>query len=297
MADRVLSTHPREMDDDAAFLSALGERLRLLRARRGMTRRALSQQSGVSERYIAQMEAGSGNVSILLLRAIARALAVPTPELLAEKPMETVLLERLLERLTPAEAEAARALLVERFAGPPAQLRRQRVALIGLRGAGKSTLGGMLAERLGYRFHELDREIEREAGVEVSEIFELHGQAGFRRLEQTVLERLIGEACRGEALGLVLATGGSIVAEPATFELLLRSCVTIWIRASPQEHMQRVIEQGDLRPMRDNKQSMSDLRAILASRESLYARADLTLDTSGKRLEESFAELTALLGR
>jgi XRE family aerobic/anaerobic benzoate catabolism transcriptional regulator len=257
-----------------------------------MTRRALSLQSGVSERYIAQMEAGSGNVSILLLRALARALAVQTTDLLADKPVETALLERLLERLTPAQMEAARALLVERFAGPPASLRHQRLALIGLRGAGKSTLGGLLAEQLGYRFFELDREIEREAGVELREIFELHGQPGFRRLELTVLERLIDEAP-----GMVIATGGSIVAEPATFELLLRSCLTIWIRASPQEHMQRVIEQGDLRPMRENRQSMADLRAILASRESLYARADLTLDTSGKSLEGSFTELSSLVGQ
>jgi XRE family aerobic/anaerobic benzoate catabolism transcriptional regulator len=290
VADRVFAAHPRESEEDAAFLSRLGERLRLLRAQRGMTRRALSQQSRVSERYIAQMEAGSGNVSILLLRALARALAVPTTDLLADKPVDALLLERLLERLTPVQLEAARALLMEHFAAPKVGLRRQRLALIGLRGAGKSTLGGMLAERLGYRFHELDREIEREAGVELREIFELHGQAGFRRLEQRVLERLVAEPP-----GMVVATGGSIVAEPATFELLLRACLTIWIRASPQEHMQRVIEQGDLRPMRDNKQSMADLRAILASRESLYARADLTLDTSGKGLEESFAELVALL--
>ena len=289
MADNDL----HDTDDDAAFLSGVGDRLRLLRARRGMTRRVLSQQSGVSERYIAQMEAGSGNVSILLLRGIARALAVPTTELLAdlpEKGVDSMLLERFLERLTPAQLEAARALLVERFAGPRAEARRQRLALIGLRGAGKSSLGRLLADRLGHVFFELDREIEREAGVELREIFELHGQPGFRRLERVVLERLIAEPA-----GMVVATGGSIVAEPATFELLLSSCLTIWIRASPQEHMQRVIEQGDLRPMRDNRQSMADLRAILASRESLYAQADLTLHTTGRGLQESFDELLRIL--
>jgi XRE family aerobic/anaerobic benzoate catabolism transcriptional regulator len=271
----------------------MGERLRLLRAQRGMTRRALSQQSGISERYIAQMEAGSGNVSVLLLRSLAKALAVPTTELLADaprKPPDGILLESLLQRLTQADLEVARAMLQERFATAAAQLRHQRIALIGLRGAGKSTLGTRLATHLRYIFFELDREIEREAGVEMREIFEMHGQSGFRRLERAVLERLTAEPP-----GMVLATGGSIVAEPTTFEWLLSRCLTVWIRASPEEHMQRVIEQGDLRPMRDNRQSMVDLRAILASRESLYAQADLILDTTGQSLEASFAALLRLL--
>jgi len=254
-----------------------------------MTRRALSQQSGVSERYIAQMEAGNGNVSILLLRGLAAALAVPTTALLAdtpEKPADGLLLESLIQRLTPAQREEARALLTGRFAVAPALARRQRLALIGLRGAGKSSLGSLLAEHQGYKFFELDREIEREAGVELREIFEMHGQMGFRRLERIVLERLTTDKT-----GTVIATGGSIVAEPATFEWLLSHYFTIWVRASPEEHMQRVIEQGDLRPMRDNSQAMADLRAILASRESLYAQADLVIDTTGQSLAESFATL------
>jgi XRE family aerobic/anaerobic benzoate catabolism transcriptional regulator len=275
------------------FLAAVGERLRLLRLRRGMTRRALSKQSGVSERYIAQMEAGNGNVSILLLRDLAKALAVAATALLddtPEKPADGVLLESFISQLQPIEREQARAMLVARFAETPLAMRHQRLALIGLRGAGKSSLGAKLAEHKSYRFVELDREIEREAGVELREIFEMHGQRGFRRLERLVLERLTHEPP-----GIVIATGGSIVAEPATFEWLLRSCLTVWVRASPEEHMQRVIEQGDLRPMQDNRQSMADLRAILASREALYAQADVTLDTTGQSFGDSLAELINLL--
>jgi XRE family aerobic/anaerobic benzoate catabolism transcriptional regulator len=247
---------------DAAFLQALGQRLRLLRAQRGMTRRILAAQSGVSERYISAVEAGTGNGSILLLRALAAALNVG--------------LRALLEDATEPG-----------FPTPPrAANYRDRIALIGLRGAGKSTLGPLLAARLGTPFFELDREIEKDAGLGLAEIMELHGQAGFRRLERGVLERLI--AARAKA---VIAAGGGIVAEAATFEQLLGACLTVWIKASPEEHMQRVIDQGDLRPMRDNRRSMDDLRAILASRQALYARADIQLETTGRSVGETFAAL------
>ena len=252
--------------DDAAFLREIGERVRHARAQRGMPRRLLSQHSRVSERYIAQLEAGTGNVSVLLLRHIAAALGIGVVDLLAE---------RAAVPAVPA----------------PDPNRATRIALIGLRGAGKTSLGRLLADRKKIPFHELDREIEREAGMEVREIFERDGQPGFRRLERQTLERLLASetAC-------VIATGGSIVADAATFGHLLAHCLTVWIRATPEEHMQRVIAQGDLRPMRDNRQAMDDLRAILASREALYARADLTLDTSGRRLEESVAALVGMVG-
>lgn len=271
------------------FLLAVGARLRTLRARRGMTRRLLAAQSGVSERYIAQMEAGTGNGSILLLRAIADALHVRLHALLEdeeEKPPLVARLERMLAHLSPSQAEELLHVLDEHLQTHTGAERARRIALIGLRGAGKSSLGRLLAQRLGAPFFELDREIEREAGMDLREIFELHGQPGFRRLEHTVLERLVGEAPEA-----VIATGGSIVAERATFDLLLATCRTVWVKTSPEEHMQRVIDQGDLRPMHENRQAMADLQAILASRDLLYRRADLILDTSGKTLNESLLEL------
>ena len=251
--------------DDAAFLRDIGERVRHARAQRGMPRRLLSQHSQVSERYIAQLEAGTGNVSILLLRHIAAALGVAVTDLLADRAAEPSMPGRDPNR-------------------------DSRIALIGLRGAGKTSLGRRLAERRKVPFHELDREIERAAGMELREIFERDGQPGFRRLERQTLDRLLvaETAC-------VIATGGSIVADPATFAHLLAHCRAVWIRATPEEHMQRVIAQGDLRPMQDNGQAMDDLRAILASRETLYSRADLTLDTSGRSLDESAASLFELL--
>ncbi|MBS0558948.1 MAG: helix-turn-helix transcriptional regulator [Proteobacteria bacterium] len=291
--DTVESPSRLSEEDDARFLHALGERLRLIRARRGTSRRILSRQSDVSERYIAQLEAGDGNVSILKLRAIARALGVGLADLLGERTErapDAALIEGLLSRLSEAELHEARQLLQGRFAAA-VDHRHGRVALIGLRGAGKSTLGRMLAAARGVAFVELDREIERAAGMEISAVFELHGQAGFRRLERAVLERLAAEPAAS-----VLAAGGSIVADPATFALLLGNWRTVWVRAAPEEHMQRVVDQGDLRPMQDNRQAMDDLRAILASREALYAKADLTLDTAGRTPEESFAELVRILG-
>ncbi len=254
-------------NDDVDFLYALGQRMRLLRARRGMTRRILAAQSGVSERYISAVESGTGNGSILLLRALAEALHVELRALLEDESI-------------PPAAPAGR--VVEH---------RDRIALIGLRGAGKSTLGPLLADRLGIPFLELDREVEKEAGLGLGEIMELHGQAGFRRLERSVLERMIAACPRA-----VIAAGGGIVAETATFDRLLAACLTVWVKARPEEHMQRVIDQGDLRPMRDNRRSMDDLRAILASREALYARADIQLETSGRTVAETLGVLLAAVG-
>lgn len=271
--------------DGAAYLKRVGGRLRHLRAQRGMTQRALARQSGVSERHIAQLENGTGNVSILLLRRIAHALATDAG-LLAdsrpERPPELVMLEQMLAQLPPDSLLRARDLLLERFAAPTRLLRHGRIALVGLRGAGKSSLGRLFAERRGLRFVELDREVEREGRMELRELFELHGQQGFRALEYTALTRLIDENAP-----MVIATGGSLVTEPRTYALLRANCVTVWIRTSPEEHLRRVVEQGDLRPMAQNRQVMDDLRAILASREPLYGSADLHLDTSGKTVAQS----------
>ncbi len=280
-----------EAADSAAFLRGLGERVRTLRARRGMTRKLLAQQSGVSERYIAQMESGSGNASILLLRAVAGALGVPPAALLAAENDDAALVQSLLARLDGPRLREARALLLGRFGGAGRETRRGRVALIGLRGAGKSTLGKLLAAHRGVPFLELDREIELEAGLSIGEIVELHGQPGFRRLERAVLERLLGERP-----AMVIAAGGSIVADSGTFELLLASCLVVWVRTTPELHMRRVVAQGDLRPMADSRAAMDDLRTILASRESLYAKADYQLDTSTSTVEQSFAMLREITG-
>ncbi len=276
--------------DDAAYLHNLAHRVRTARTRRGMSRRLLAEQSGISQRYLADVEAGSGNASILSLRAIARGLGVAPTDLLGERADSDHPLGGLLSRLSAEQLHEAHAILSRHFTTTPAPGRDQRIALIGLRGAGKSSLGRLLAAARGVTFFELDREIEQHTGTDLREIFERHGQSGFRRLEREVLERLLAETDAA-----VIAAGGGIVATPATYHMLTRACRTVWVRASPEEHMARVLDQGDNRPMQDNRKAMDDLRAILASRESLYARADLTLDTSGETLEDSFARLTVLL--
>lgn len=275
---------------ESDYLRLLGERVRETRARRGMTRKILARDSGVSERYLAQLETGQGNVSILLLRQIAQALDTPLQALVLdgpEPPVDLVHTTEFLRRLPATELIAARRLLVEHFGGVDLEARRGRIALIGLRGAGKSTLGAMLANRIEAPFLELDRLIEQESGVSLSVIFDLYGQSGFRRLERRVLDQIIERYPR-----FVLATGGSLVSEPATFERLLTMCFTVWLRATPEEHMQRVIAQGDMRPMADNRESMSDLRRILDVREPLYRKADATINTSGCSVEESLEALT-----
>ncbi len=265
---------------DSSFLKLLGDRVREARARRGVTRKILARDSRVSERYLAQLESGQGNVSILLLRDIARALDVPVEALAydgPEPPIDLVHAMEFLRRLPAEDLAEARSLLVDRFGGVDLVARRGRVALIGLRGAGKSTLGALVAEGLEVPFLELDRFIEQESGVSLSAIFDLYGQGGFRRFERRCLDDVIERYPR-----FVLATGGSLVSEAATFERLLTMCYTVWLHASPQDHMQRVIAQGDMRPMADNRESMSDLRRILAVREPLYRKADLAIDTTSE---------------
>ncbi len=279
-----------ETTPESVYLKLLGERVRETRARRGMTRKILARDSEVSERYLAQLETGQGNISILLLRQIANALDIPVEALVSEgpePPVDLVHTTEFLRRLPAAELVEARRLLVQHFGGVDLEARRGRIALIGLRGAGKSTLGAMLAHRLEVPFIELDRLIEQESGVGLSAIFDLYGQSGFRRLERRCLDQVIERHPR-----FVLATGGSLVSEPATFERLLTMCFTVWLRTTPEEHMQRVIAQGDMRPMADNRESMSDLKRILEVREPLYRKADAAINTSDNAIEESLEVLT-----
>jgi XRE family aerobic/anaerobic benzoate catabolism transcriptional regulator len=285
-------TAKKDQNGDS-FLVQLGERVRMVRSRRGMSRKVLAKQSKVSERYLAQLELGKGNCSIVLLRRIAKAMSVPVAELVDDRPereVEQVLLEQFLERLSATERAEARDVLLSHFGGPSNEDRRGRIALIGLRGGGKSTLGKLLAETLEVPFIELDREIEKQSGMALSEIFEMFGQQTFRRLEFAALEKTLAENPR-----FVLATGGSLVTEPATYELLLTSCLTVWVRTQPDQHMNRVIEQGDLRPMAENARAMDDLVSILKSREPLYAKADRIIDTEGKKPEQSLRELSAMI--
>ena len=293
LASAASGTVDQQSAAESDYLKLVGERVRQTRARRGMTRKILARDSEVSERYLAQLETGQGNISILLLRQIAIALDIPLEALVLagpEPPVDLVHTTEFLRRLPAAELAEARRLLVQHFGGVDLEARRGRVALIGLRGAGKSTLGAILAERLEAPFLELDRLIEQESGVGLSAIFDLYGQSGFRRLERRCLDQVIERHPR-----FVLATGGSLVSEPATFERLLTMCYTVWLRATPEEHMQRVIAQGDMRPMADNRESMSDLKRILEVREPLYRKADLTMDTSETGAVESADRLLGAL--
>jgi XRE family aerobic/anaerobic benzoate catabolism transcriptional regulator len=280
---------------DRAFLSELGQRVRRMRALRGMSRKALAKASGVSERYLAQLEGGEGNLSIILLRRVARATGAPIEDLVTGEPLpeQWPLLRQMLRTARPeAIGRATAALRGEEPDAQPAKATPTmgRIALIGLRGAGKTTLGRMAARQLGWTFIELNHEIERLAGFSVTEIFKLYGQGGYRRLEQRALQTVAAIPAP-----LLVATGGGLVAEPLTFDLLLHAFDTIWVKARPHEHMSRVREQGDLRPMTDESDAMNELVAILSSREPLYAQARAVLDTSGETLEESADKLARLI--
>ena len=281
---------PRDSD---AYLRALGERVRTLRNQRGMTRKALARHAKVSERYLAQLEAGLGNGSIVLLRRISRAIGLPVTQLVhegSEPALDLVLLTQFLERLPPPALNEARELLLRQFSAPSDNARRRRIALIGLRGGGKSTLGQLAAERLGVPFIELDREIEKRSGTTLSEIFDMFGQETFRRAEREALDDVLRRH-----QSFVIATSGSIVTEPGTLEVLLASCCTVWVKAEPEEHMRRVMAQGDMRPMAKSARAMDDLISILRSREPLYAKAEIVLSTSGRTPEQNVAELLRLI--
>ena len=276
------------------FLVALGERVRALRARRGLTRKAVAMASEVSERHLANLESGVGNASILVLLQVAQALQCSLAELLGDvtaSSPEWLLIRELLEHRDEATLKRVRAQVGEMLGtGGDNAARSSRVALIGLRGAGKSTLGRMLAEDLGFAYIELSREIEKFAGCSVAEIQSLYGMNAYRRYERRALEETV--QLYAEA---VIATPGGLVSEPATFNLLLAHCTTVWLKATPQDHMQRVIAQGDLRPMAASAEAMADLRTILAGREPFYAKAEFSMDTSAQALQPTFLTLRALV--
>lgn len=274
---------------DEPYLRDLGARVRAARAAAGLTRRTLSDASGVSERYLAQLEAGTGNASLLLMRRIARSLGVPLPELVDDAAPSDEMLDaiRVLRQLDREQLRRAQRALHE-VAASPLTGRASRIALVGLRGAGKSTLGARLAESLAVPFIEVDREIERDLGVTLDSVFALYGQDAYREAERRALERIVAQAP-----ACVIATGGSVVVEPRTYELLRTHCYTVWLRATPEEHMHRVIEQGDLRPVRGREHAMAELRTILAQRERLYRLADATVDTAGRSVDAGLAALRA----
>ena len=245
-------------EQESAFLQQLGQRVRDARAAASTTRKQLAERSGISERYLAQLESGAGNISILLIRRVAKALQID------------------LVRLVSESSHAAS--------------RSTRVALIGLRGAGKSTLGARLAARLAVPFIELDQEVERAFGANLESVFMMYGQEAYRDAEFKALQRVTDDHAR-----CVIATGGSVVLEAHSYDLLRERCFTIWLKATPDDHMNRVIAQGDLRPIRGRDHAMSELRTILAQRERLYALADTSLDTSACGENESLDRLLALL--
>jgi XRE family transcriptional regulator, aerobic/anaerobic benzoate catabolism transcriptional regulator len=275
-------------DPEADFLEQLGQRVRTMRALRGMSRKVLAKVSGISERYIAQLESGKGNVSIVLLRRVSNAMGAHLEDLIpsTEPAADWAVIRDLLRKATPGQIAQAK----EALAGGSASARRRAsfsgIALIGLRGAGKSTLGKMLANKIGWKFVELNKEIESQNGLSVAEIIALYGQEGFRRMEQAALGQLLA---RKELT--VLATGGGIVSEALTFDRILSSFYTIWLKAEPEEHMARVRRQGDLRPMADDRSAMAELRNILLSREPLYARASAVVDTAGLSVDAAAARL------
>jgi XRE family aerobic/anaerobic benzoate catabolism transcriptional regulator len=275
-----------------ATLAELGARVRAWRARRGMTRKQLAADSGLSERFLADVETGKGNVSINSLEAAARALNITIIELLQDAPRPALArVHGLLSHLDDTQLDHAYQVLANNFGLGDDKARDKRVALIGLRGAGKSTLGAQLAQQRGVPFIELDREIEREAGTSMNEILLLHGQAGYRRYERRALFRIAED----HADGVVMTTGGSIVSERETFDLLQSRFYCVWIKASPEEHMSRVVAQGDMRPFDSTrgatKEALDDLRRILASREVLYARADAVVDTASRSARQSLKDL------
>jgi len=249
----------REDQAESAYLARLGERVRAWRTQNAMTRKALALASGVSERYLAQLESGQGNISVLLLRKLSRAMQLPV---------------ELLVREQGATAKS------------------ERVALLGLRGAGKSTLGERLAQALALPFIELDREVEREAGAPLGEVFTMYGQEAFRHFERKTLAHVLRDQPRA-----VIATGGSLVTDPDTYSLLLDHCTCIWLKATPEEHMARVMAQGDLRPFKGSPAALEEIRRLLADRDGLYARADAVLSTSGRPMRRSLTELKALVAK
>ena len=281
-ADDDLTRHP--------FLTTLGERVRTLRARRGLTRKAVAQSARVSERHLANLESGTGNASILILLQVAQALQCTIFELLGDvttSSPEWLLIRELLEKRNEGELRRVRQQIGDMFGTHgDEQARSNRIALVGLRGAGKTTLGQRLADDLGFPFIELSREIEKFAGCSISEIHNLYGTNAYRRYERRALEEAIQIYPE-----VVIATPGGLVSDSATFNETLSHCFTVWLKAAPEDHLGRVAAQGDMRPMAGSKEALEDLKRILEGRSAFYAKADLTFDTSAQPLDDSFLAL------
>ena len=295
-ADNSAPSETAAEDAREPFLAALGERAKALRTRRGLTRKALARATGVSERHLANLEYGVGNASILVLLQVAQALQCSLAELVGDvttQSQEWLMLREMLADRDEATLRRVRLAALELTGGasPPINetpVRSSRIALIGLRGAGKSTLGRMLAEDLDFPFVELSREIEKLAGCSISEVLGLYGQNAYRRYERRALEEAIEAYPKA-----VIATAGGLVSDFVSFNLLLRNCTTVWLMADPEDHMSRVAAQGDLRPMAASREAMDDLKAILAGRAAFYSKADMRLDTSAQPLAETFQILRA----
>jgi XRE family aerobic/anaerobic benzoate catabolism transcriptional regulator len=280
----------------ASALIELGERVRALRARRGLTRKAVAQEADISERYLANLEYGIGNASLLVLLQVAGALHCPVAELIGDvttSSPEWLLIREMLAGRDEATLRRVRVAIGGMLGtGGAKAARSSRVALVGLRGAGKSTLGQMLGEDLGFPFLELSRDIETFAGCSIAEIQALYGMNAYRRYERRALEEAI--QIYPEA---VIAVPGGLVSDPATFNLLLAHCTTVWLQADPEDHMKRVVEQGDMRPMADNQEAMADLKGILAGRSAFYSKADFRIDTSAQALQQTFVLLRETVRR
>ncbi len=290
-----ISQVPAGADEKNHHLVALGERVRALRARRGMTRKAVALAAEVSERHLANLEYGIGNASYLVLLQVAAALQCSVAELLGDITTSTpewLMIRELLEQRDEASLRRVRVAIGDLLGHSPAKAAHSpRLALIGLRGAGKSTLGARLADKLELPFVELSREIEKFAGCSIAEIQGLYGMNAYRRYERRALEEAI--QIYPEA---VIATPGGIVSDPATFNLLLAHCTTVWLQADPEDHMKRVAAQGDLRPMAASREAMEDLKGILAGRAAFYKKADFRVDTSAQSLDATFDKLREIVG-
>jgi XRE family aerobic/anaerobic benzoate catabolism transcriptional regulator len=274
----------------AQLIARVAKRVRGVRKERGWPRRILSEKSGVSPRYLAQLEAGEGNISIGLLQRVALALDVNIDALISETPVAQTDVERvaLLYRNAPKELRT----MVRNLLAPldPSGLRAQRVCLVGLRGAGKSTLGRLAGEALGVPFVELNKEIEAHTGMPLSEVLALYGQDGYRALEAEAITRVVDRYDR-----LIMAVAGGIVSETDTYAQLLERFHTVWIKATPTEHMQRVRAQGDERPMQGNPVAMEQLKAMLAQRMPLYEQTIAQVNTSTQSVSASLKELIAVI--
>lgn len=262
------------------FLALVGDRVREVRTARRLSRKQVAIESGVSQRYIAQLESGNGNISIILLRRIAEALDTKIEWLVSEAGPPPPNLASLMAGIQKASSDKLERIAAILRTGPESNQRFGRIALIGLRGAGKSTLGRLLADKLGYPFRETNEQIETITGISVNEIIAMYGQEGYRDLERQALERIAETKSP-----VIMAAAGGIVSEPASFEFLMQNFHSVWLKALPEEHMNRVREQGDTRPMAGNPAAMDDLISILKKRESHYQRAEIVIDTSNKSVE------------